>query len=123
MCNGIPIQKSYMPYILLKNYCRLYSTSTNEDIETNTYLGSVYNRTQLSVHFSAPIKTSRSVILCDHQIVNDWLGTKVCGCYGMSPNSTSLDTHHAINIKIGTGDDLNMSDFSSLKFLQFFFAG
>ena len=57
--------------------------SMNEEIEANTYLDFVYNRTQLYVHFSAPIKTSRSVIICDHKIVNDWLGTKCCGCYGI----------------------------------------
>ena len=112
-----------MPAILLKTPCRLSSMSTNEDIEANTFLGFVYNRTQLSVHFSAPIKTSCSRNLCDLQRVNDCLGTKGCGFYGMSPNSTSLAIQHTINIKIGTNDDLNMCNFSSLKFLQLYLSG
>ena len=65
--------------------------SMNEEIEANTSLGFVYIRTQLSVDFSAPIKASCSVNNCDRQRVNDWLGTKGCGFYGMSPNSTSLE--------------------------------
>ena len=78
------------------------------------------NRNQLSIRFSTSIKTSCYGNIFDCQIVKDWLGTKVCGCYGMSPNSTSLAIQHIINIKTGTDDDLNMSEFSLLKFLQLY---
>ena len=51
--------------------------------------------------------------------MNDWLGTKGCGCYGMSPNSTSLVMQHTIDIQTPTGIR-SMSDFSSLKFIKLY---
>ena len=90
MRNYIPILQSYMLDIILKTPCQLSSTSMNDDIEAKKSLGFVYNRNQLSVNFSAPIKNLCSRNICDRQRVNAWIGTKGCGCYGMSPNRTNL---------------------------------
>ena len=41
----------------------------------------------------------------------------------MSQNSNRLSIQHAINTKARKGDDLNMSDFSPLKFLKLYLSG
>ena len=115
MQNGITILQYYMPYILLKTPCRLYSISINEDIEANKSPGFFITGLKLLFIFC----TNKKFMLrefCDRHIFKNWLGTKGCGCYVMSPNSISLAIQHAINIKTGTNDNLNMSEFSPLKF-------
>ena len=102
--------KSNDPAILLKHPTRVYDFPMNEENEANTSLSFLHNRTQLSVNYSAPTKTSCSGNLCDRQIVTDWLGINVCGCYGMSTNSTSLVVQHAISVQNSTHHSFQMDD-------------
>eukprot|EP00957_Ditylum_brightwellii_P057879 4388485-Ditylum_brightwellii.AAC.1 len=69
-----------------------------------------------------PTKTSCSGNLCNHQRVNDWNGSRGCGCYRMSQNSSSFVYKHALDISTGIGS-MSMSDFSSLKFSQLYLSG
>ena len=95
----------------------------NYEIEANNSKAFVYNSTQLTVNYSAPIKTSCSGNLCDRQRITDWLGSKGCGCYGMSTNSTSLAIQHAITIRTALDGKLTMTDFSSLRFSKLYTTG
>ena len=104
-----------LPAVLLKTL-KMITTGINQEIESNTSLGFVFNNVTLSVNYSPVIKISCSGNLCDRQRVNDWLGVKGCGCYGMSPNSSSLVIQHALSMTISQNGTMNMDDFSSLKF-------
>ena len=122
MRNDIPIIQSPFPAILLKFPSHICPLCINEEIEAHTSLGFVYTGTHVSVNFAFLVKTTCSGNLCDRQCVNDWLGKKGCGCYGMSPNSTSLVMQHAVDVQTLNGMR-SMSDFSSLKFLQLYLSG
>ena len=50
-----------MHYIILINPPRLSTVAINEKIEANTSLGFVYNSTQVTIYYTAPIKTTCSV--------------------------------------------------------------
>ena len=54
--------------------------------------------------------------------MNDWLGTKGCGCYGMSTNSSSLVIQHVLSMTTPNGD-MTIPDFSSLKFSKIYLNG
>lgn len=123
MRGDIPMMKSHMPCILLKTPSRIRTIAINEEIEANSSQALVYNGTQLAVNYSAPVKTSCSGNFCDRQRVMDWLGSKGCGCYGMSPNSTSLVIQHALSATTVLDGTLKMDDFSSLKFSQLYMNG
>ena len=101
----------------------MITTAINQEIESNTSLGFVFNNVNLSVNYSSIIKTSCSGNLCDRQRVNDWLGVKGCGCYGMSPNSSSLVIQHAISMTTSQNGQMNMLEFSSLKFSKLYLNG
>ena len=64
ICN-IPMIKLHHTVILTKNPVSIARFPMNNEIESNTYLGFVQDATQLTVSFSALIKTSCSVNLCD----------------------------------------------------------
>ena len=98
----------------------MITTAINQEIESNTSLGFVFNNVNLSVNYSSIIKTSCSGNLCDRQRVNDWLGVKGCGCYGMSPNSSSLVIQHALSMTPSQNRQMNMLEFSSLKFSELY---
>ena len=123
MQGEIPLIKSPMPVILLRTPSLIPTVSINEEIEANQSFSFVYNRTQLRVDFPAPVKTPCSGRLCDRQRLNDWMNIKVCGCYGMNPNSTSLVIQHAISVITVLSDELRMEEFSSLKFMQIYLNG
>ena len=120
MRGDIPMLRSHMPCVLLKFPSRIGTVAIEEEIETNESHSLVYNSAQLVVNYSAPIKTLCTGKLCDRQRVNDWLNIKGCGCYGMSPNSSSLVFQHSINIETALGGELMMEEFSSLKFSQLY---
>ena len=88
----------------------------NIEIESNTSSAFVYNSTEIEINFTTAVKTSCSGNLCDRQRISDWNGIKGCGCYGMSPNSTSLAIQHAISISTVNSESFRMDDFSSRKF-------
>lgn len=112
----IPLIVSHQPAILLKFPRIIRPIPLNNEIEANTSLAFVYNGAKVKVNFTAPVKTTCSGNLCDRQRISDWNGLKGCGCYGMSPNSTSLALQHAISITTTTGETFRMDDFSSRKF-------
>lgn len=118
----IPMIFSPLPAVLLKTP-QMITTGINQEIESNTSLGFVFNNVNLSVNYSSIIKTSCSGNLCDRQRVNDWLGVKGCGCYGMSPNSSSLVIQHALSMTTSQNGQMNMLDFSSLKFSKLYLNG
>ena len=118
----IPMIFSPLPAILLKTPT-MNTTRINQEIESNTSLGFVFNNVTLSINFSSVIKTSCSGNLCNRQRVNDWLGVKGCGCYGMSPNSSSLVIQHALSMITLQNGTMNMDDFSSLKFSKLYLNG
>ena len=86
----ITLTISHIPVILSRNPTRVHTTTMTHEIEANTSLGFVYRNSDLSVKFSAPIKTSCSGNFCVRQRVTDWLGVKGCMCYEMSLNSSIL---------------------------------
>ena len=63
----IPMISSHVSIILLKNPTRVSIYTMNDKIEANTSLGFINNATQMSVNFSAPMKSSCSGNLCDRQ--------------------------------------------------------
>ena len=101
----------------------MITTAINQEIESNTSLGFIFNNVSLSVDYSSVIKTSCSGNLCDCQRVNDWLGVKGCGCYGISPNNSSLVIQHALSMTTSQNGSMNMDDFSSLKFSKLYLNG
>ena len=116
MRGDIPLIVSHQPSILLKFPRSLRSIPMNHEIEGNTSLAFVYNDARVNLHFTAAVKTTCSGNLCDRQRISDWNGIKGCGCYGMSPNSSSLALTHAISVLSNTGEELKMDEFSSRKF-------
>ena len=111
----IPMIKFHSPIIFLKQPTRVHTFPMNEEIESNISLRFLHNSTQLSVNYSASIKNSCSGNLCDRQRVTYRLGIKVCGCYGISTNSTRLVVQHAISMKTETHSSFHIYDFSSLR--------
>jgi hypothetical protein len=122
MRNDTPIVQSPYPVILLKFPTCLFAISMNQEIEANASLAFVYNNTQASINMVFPTKKSCSGNFCDCQRVNDWNGSRGCGCYGMSQNSSSLVFKHAIDISTAT-NSMSMSEFLSLKFSQLYLSG
>ena len=118
----IPMLVSQNPSILLKSPSKLPSIQITEDIGSNTSLGFIYNGTHLSVDYTSVVETTCSGNFCDRQRINDWLGNKGCGCYGMSINSTNLSIQHSICMTSAM-KELRMNEFSSLKFSQLYLSG
>ena len=116
MRGDIPLIVSHQPAILLKFPRIMRPIAMNQEIEANTSLAFVYNEARVDLHFTAVVKTTCTGNLCDRQRISDWNGVKGCGCYGMSPNSSSLALIHAITITSSTGQVLKMDEFSSRKF-------
>ena len=115
----IPLLMSQLPAILLKTP-KMNTHPLNHEIESNTSLGFIYRGAIVNICFSSVLKTSCSGLLCDRQRVSDWNGSRGCGCYGMSTNSSSLVVQHALEVRTVTGGDLFMNDFSSLKFSKLY---
>ena len=118
----IPLIVSHSPCILLKPPSFVPKIPMNFAIESQSSLGFVYNNSQVKVNYASPIKTTCSGNFCDRQRLSDWNNSKGCGCYGMSPNSSSLVFQHSISIKI-VDNDFKMNDFSSNKFSKLYLAG
>ena len=93
----------------------------NNEIEANTPLGFVHNSNQFTVNISALIKTSCTGNICNIKIVNDWLNTKDCGCYGISSNTTNFVIQHAIIVVTVQCGKFKMDEYSSLKFSKLYF--
>ena len=106
---------SHQPAMLMKTPRALENTRMMNDIEANTSLAFLYNNSQVAVNYAAAFKTTCSGNFCDRQKNSDWNGIKGCGCYGMSPNSTSLAIQHAITIT-ANDETFQMDDFSSQRF-------
>ena len=70
----IPMIKSTMRSILLGKSPRILTVAINDQIEANTFLGFVYNLKQVTVDYTAPIKTTCSVNICDHHSIAEWIG-------------------------------------------------
>ena len=111
------------PTIILKNQIRRSPCAMNDEIGVNTFLGFVHNTTQLSVDFATSRKTSCSSNLYGQQRVIYQLGSKGCGCYGISTNSTSILIQHANTVKIPFHGPFHMNDFYSLKFSKLYLNG
>ena len=121
MRGDIPILKSQFPCFALRFPDRMDTIAINHEIAANESYAFVWNCAQVSVDYTAPIKTTCSGELCDRQRVNDWLNVRGCGCYGMLPNSSSLVMQHAI--RIDSSENLNFDDFSSNKFTELYMKG
>ena len=109
-----------MPYIIIGNLPIPSTVAKNDEIEANTFLGFVYNSIQVTVEYTAPTKTTCYGNICDCQRVVDWLGSKGCGCYGMSTNITSLDIHNYITVNNTNNGTLGMSESTYFKFSQLY---
>lgn len=118
----IPLIVSHSPCILLTPPSTVSQISMNFAIESHTSLGFVYNNARVNVNYSSPIKTTCSGNFCDRQRISDWNNSRGCGCYGMSPNSTSLVFQHSISINT-IDQTLKMDDFSSNKFSKLYLNG
>ena len=94
----IPLVISHQPAILMKTPRTLENVRMSNEIEANTSLAFLYNNSQVAVNFTTAFKTTCSGNFCNRQRISDWNGIKGCGCYGMSPNSTSLTIQYAITI-------------------------
>ena len=119
MRGDIPLVNSYFPAMLLKLPPVLPTVQRNRGIEANTSLAFISNNATVNIHVTVPIKTSCTGNFCDKQQVFDWLGTRGCGCYGMSPNSTNLVFQHHLSVSNGT-DLYEMDNFSSSKFSKLY---
>ena len=117
MRSDIPMY-SQVPEIILKTPW-IKTTPINQEIESNTSLGFVFNNVNSSVTFASVIKASRPGNLCDRQRVNNWVDSKDCGCYVMSTNSSSLVIQHSIGMTTYHGM-MNMGESNSLKFGKFY---
>ena len=111
----IPLVISHQPAILMKTPRALENVRMSNEIEANTSLAFLCNNSQVTVDFTADFKTTCSGNFYDRQRISDWNGIKGCGCYGMSPNSTSLAIQHAITITANC-ETFRMDDFSSQRF-------
>ena len=116
MRGDIPLIVSHQPAILLKFPRTVQAIPMVQESEANSSMSFVYNNARVDLHYTAAVKTTCYGNLCDRQRISDWNGIKGCGCYGMSPNSSSLALTHAITITPNTGEKLEMDNFSSRKF-------
>ena len=125
MHGDIPLLESRVPAILLKRPTRIPSIAINQQIETNDSRAFVYNNATLSILQSNAEKTSCYGRHCDRQRVFDWNGKKGkgCGCYSGLRNSSSLVIQHFIRMSTIADGNLEMMDFSSLKFQKLFLKG
>ena len=111
----IPLVICHQLAMLMKTPRALENNRMMNEIEANTSLAFLYNNSQVAVNYAAAFKTTCSGNFCDRQRISDWNGIKGCGCYGMSPNSTSLAIQHAITIT-ANDETFQMDDFSSQRF-------
>jgi hypothetical protein len=115
MRGDIPLVKTQLPFIVMTAPTNIPSVTINLQVQENTSIAFVVNRTTLSVNRTVPIQTTCSGFLCDKQRVNDWSGSRGCGCYHMTQYRSNLVFQHSVFFD-GPNGKIVHSDFSSTKF-------
>ena len=83
--NDISMLRSQIPIMLFRPPILLVDIAINDQIENSTSVGFVYTRTNLSVNYTALVKTECKGNICDRQTLSDWLSShRECKCYGIT---------------------------------------
>ena len=116
MKGDIPLIKTQLPVIVMETPSRIPTVSINNQLQENTSVAFVMNNVFLNINRTVPIQTTCSGFLCDKQRVNDWSGSRGCGCYHMTQYRSNIVFQHTIFFDTTGGDRIVHSDFSSTKF-------
>ena len=116
MRGDIPLVKTQLPIIVLKSPSKVASVPVDLQLQEQTSMAFVYNKVSLKLIRSTPLQTTCSGFLCDKQRVNDWTGSRGCGCYHMTQYRSNIAFQHHIHFETPDGERIIHSDFSSTKF-------
>ena len=119
MKGDIPLIKTQIPLVLLKPPSTLPTVGIDMKIQENTSMAFVLNGLRLRINRTVAVKTTCSGFLCDKQRINDWSGTRGCGCYHMTQFRTNLAFQHSIYFN-GPNGKICHSDFSSHQFSKLY---
>ena len=122
MSGDIPVVVTKNPVVVLKSPIDMPPTLVKEIGSSSLSHGFVLVGCRVESMQHNVVKTSCSGKMCDRQRVNEWNGIKGCGCFGISPNTTSLVVQHTIMITHGS-KEIFMKDFSSIKYNALFMDG
>lgn len=117
--------KTPNPLIVMQRPLRLPTYGINNDIQANHSMAFCLNDRILHVNQTFVVQTTCSGLMCDKGRVEDWNGTKGCGCVGMNHNISNLALIHSIWFETNDGNNdgienvtrrITHSNFSSTKF-------
>ena len=119
MKGDIPLIKTQTPLVLLKPPSTLPTIDIDMKIQENSSMAFVLNGLRLWINRTVAVKTTCSGFLCDKQRINDWSGTRGCGCYHMTQFRTNLAFQHSVYFN-GPNGKICHSDFSSHQFSKLY---
>jgi hypothetical protein len=115
MRGDIPLVKTQLPVIVMRPPLKIPMVSINKGIQENLSMAFVLNKVELNINRTVPLQTTCSGFLCDKQRVNDWSGSRGCGCYHMTQYRSNIAFQHTVYFDSPTGCIVH-TNFSSAKF-------
>ena len=115
----IDMVKTPNPLIVMQRPARLPTFAINSEIQANQSMAFCLNERILNVNQTYVVQTSCSGLMCDKGRVEDWNGSKGCGCVGMHNNISNLAIVHSIWFESdndGAQRRITHNNFSSTKF-------
>lgn len=120
MMQEIPLVRTDYPIIVMQAPPKLPTIQINNEIQGHGALAFISNGAHLSINRITVRSTTCGGCFCDKQRINDWIGTRGCGCYGVAANRSNLAIVHTIVVAMANGEVRTMNDFSSTKFSQIY---
>ena len=114
---------SHVSTILLKNSTRIFTHSMNDEMKRILHLvlsTGVLNRVSI---YLRRCKLHVQVSYVIRQEVIDWWGSKGCGCYCMSTDTSSLIIQNAISVQTSSHGIFRRNAFSLFKFSNLYLNG
>ena len=114
----IVMVKTPNPLIVMQR-AGLPTFAINSEIQANQSMAFCLNERILNVNQTYVVQTSCSGLMCDKGRVEDWNGSKGCGCVGMHNNISNLAIVHSIWFESdndGAQRRISHNNFSSTKF-------
>ena len=117
--NGVPLLFTQEPVVIMKRPPSFPIVPINFQVPQSKSAAFIYNRCIVELNGYTPLDTSCSGLLCDKQRVADWnYHDHGSGCYQMADRRSCLALTHNMMVRVsdGSGDSIEMDDFSSSKF-------
>ena len=115
----IDMVKTPNPLFVMERPARLPTLTINSEIQANQSMAFCLNGRLLNINQTYVAQTTCSGLMCDKGRVEDWNGSKGCGCVGMHNNISNLAIIHSIwfdTNENGVERRISHGSFSSTKF-------